>query len=258
MLSIILTSAVIILVLMTGTWLLSVILKEMSIVDVGWGLGFVILTIFHASRLDSLEPKQFLICYMIALWGFRLALYILVRNWGKGEDPRYKAWRKDWGKDTWWISYFKVFLLQGVLMLIISLPVQSVMFQSGDSIGFLQIAGVCIWGLGFFFETIADLQLYLFKRKPSNKGGVMQSGLWKYSRHPNYFGETLVWWGVFLVSAGSGYLLLSLISPVLITFMLLKVSGVTMVEARYEGNDAYSKYKRNTSPFFPLPPKKTV
>lgn len=256
MLNIILTTALIIFILMTCTWIISLLVGEMSIVDIGWGLGFVAITLFHFSQLENISAVPLLIVCVIALWGLRLAVYIFIRNKGKGEDPRYKAWRNDWGKNTWWISYFKVFLLQGFLMLLISLPIQAVMSYGSNTISVFQIVGLGLWTFGFLFETIGDWQLYNFKHRPENKGKVMQTGLWRYTRHPNYFGESVVWWGVFFISIGSGYFWLSIISPVLITFMLLKVSGVTMLEARYAGNDAYSNYKRSTSPFLPLPPRK--
>lgn len=256
MLNIILTTALIILLIMTCTWLISLLLGEMSIVDVGWGLGFVIITFFHLTELENITTIQLVMAIVISLWGLRLATYIFIRNKGKGEDPRYKAWRNDWGKNTWWISYFKVFLLQGFLMLLIALPIQAVMYNGGNTLTVFHIVGIVLWIFGFLFETISDWQLYIFKSLPENKGKVMQSGLWRYTRHPNYFGESVVWWGVFFISIGSGNIWLSLISPVLLTFMLLKVSGVSMLEARYTGNDAYSKYKRSTSPFLPLPPRR--
>ncbi|MFN3939495.1 MAG: DUF1295 domain-containing protein [Chitinophagales bacterium] len=256
MINIILTTALIILIIMTITWFISLLIGEMSIVDVGWGLGFILITLLHVFRLENVTTVQLIMTAVITLWGLRLATYIFIRNKGKGEDPRYKAWRNDWGKNTWWISYFKVFLLQGVLMLLIALPIQAVMWSSGNTLSMLQVAGIAIWTVGFLFETIGDWQLYRFKSKAENKGKVMQSGLWRYTRHPNYFGESLVWWGVFFISIGSGNIWLSLISPVLLTFMLLKVSGVSMLEARYAGNDAYSVYKRTTSAFLPLPPKR--
>lgn len=256
MVVILLTSAILIVITMTLVWFLSLLTKKMSIVDGFWGLGFIGVTLYFFFTGIDMEPRRFLISYIVTLWGLRLAGHIFYRNHGHAEDPRYAAWRKDWGKNTWWISFFKVFMLQGVLMFIISLPIQMIMYSSGPFLTKLDWLGVFIWFTGWIFETVADYQLLKFKRRPENKGVVMNKGLWRYSRHPNYFGETLVWWGIFIISLSSGNWFVSILSPLLITFLLLKVSGVTMLEKRYEGNDKYAEYKRKTSPFFPLPPKK--
>ena len=249
-------SAILIVIIMSFVWLLSLLRKDMSIVDLFWGLGFIAVTLHFSYRLDDLQPKQFLVSYLVILWGLRLAFHIFFRNLGKGEDPRYQAFRADWKENTWWLSFFKVFMLQGGLMLIISLSIINVMLDSGDYLSKINQFGIAIWVIGWIFETVADYQLLRFKKNPANKGRVMNQGLWRYSRHPNYFGEVCVWWGMFLISIGSGYWFISILSPLLITFLLLKVSGVTLLEKRYEGNDKYAEYKRKTSTFFPLPPKK--
>ena len=252
----VLTSAILILVFMTAVWLYSIYRKDMSIVDGFWGLGFMAVAHHWLFRLEEISPRQFVIAYLVTLWGLRLAIHIFYRNFGKGEDPRYVAFRIDWGEKTVWISFYKVFMLQGALMLVISLPIIGIMFSRDQTFSNINIIGVLLWLTGWLFETFADYQLLKFKRNPANKGKVMDSGLWRYSRHPNYFGETCVWWGVFLISLGSGYWYLSLLSPILLTYLLLKVSGVTMLEKRYDGNDKYAEYKRRTSSFFPLPRKK--
>ena len=222
----VLTSAILILVFMTAVWLYSIYRKDMSIVDGFWGLGFMAVAHHWLFRLEEISPRQFV------------------------------AFRIDWGEKTVWISFYKVFMLQGALMLVISLPIIGIMFSRDQTFSNINIIGVLLWLTGWLFETFADYQLLKFKRNPANKGKVMDSGLWRYSRHPNYFGETCVWWGVFLISLGSGYWYLSLLSPILLTYLLLKVSGVTMLEKRYDGNDKYAEYKRRTSSFFPLPRKK--
>lgn len=252
----VLTSAILILVFMTAVWLYSIYRKDMSIVDGFWGLGFMAVTHHWFFRLDEISPRQFVIAYLVTLWGLRLAIHIFYRNFGKGEDPRYVAFRKEWREKTVWISFYKVFMLQGGLMLVISLPIIGIMFSGDQTFSEINIVGVLLWLTGWLFETFADYQLLKFKRSPANKGKVMDSGLWRYSRHPNYFGETCVWWGIFLISLGSGYWYLALLSPILITYLLLKVSGVTMLEKRYEGNDKYAEYKRRTSAFIPMPRKK--
>jgi steroid 5-alpha reductase family enzyme len=259
MLDIIWTSAALVVGFVTFVWLLSVLKKDMSIVDIAWGMGFVAVAVYQITRLDPILPRQFLVMYLVGLWGLRLSVFLAIRNLGKGvEDPRYQAFRADWGANTWWISYFKVFLLQGVLMLIIVGPVHAVVLDDGGSIGVLAIFGVILWIIGFLFESVADWQLYAFKRNPDNKGKVMNQGLWGWSRHPNYFGETLVWWGLMCIVLETSYWYLGVLSALLITFLLLKVSGVTMLEARYDGNDKYAAYKRNSSAFIPRPPKKSA
>lgn len=252
----ILTSAGIAAIFMTGVWLLSLYKKDMSIVDAFWGLGFMAIAHHWFFRLEDAALRQFAVTFMVSLWGLRLAIHIFVRSIGKPEDPRYVAFRDDWKENTWWISYFKVFLLQGGLTLIIALPVIVTLSDPDTSFSGLNLFGVLLWFFGFAFETTADYQLYRFKKDPSNKGKVMNRGLWYYSRHPNYFGEVCVWWGIFFISLGAGLWYVSIAGPMLITFLLLRVSGITMMEKRYEGNDAYALYKQNTSPFFPLPPRK--
>lgn len=256
MLQLFLNSVLIIFATMVFVWILSLLTGKMSIVDGFWGLGFIGLALYHFFSGIDMEPRRFLITYLVLLWGLRLAGHIFYRNHGKPEDPRYAAWRKDWGKNTWWISFFKVFLLQGVLMFVISLPVQMIMYNAGPFLTGMDWLGVFIWFTGWIFETTADYQLLRFKGRAENKGKVMDRGVWRYSRHPNYFGEVLVWWGIFIISIGSGNWYISILSPILITYLLLKVSGVTLLEKRYDGNDTYAEYKRNISAFFPLPPKK--
>lgn len=251
-----LISALLIIAFMTAVWLFSIYKKDMSVVDGFWGLGFMAVVHHWFFRLDTIQPRQFIVVYCISLWGIRLAAHIFFRNRKKPEDPRYQAFRADWKENTWWISYFKVFLLQGGLMLVILLAALNIMASNDPGLTLINKIGVGLWLFGWLFETVADYQLLAFKRRPENKGRVMEFGLWRYSRHPNYFGEVCVWWGIFFLSLGSGYWFLSLLSPALITFMLLKVSGVTLLEKRYDGNDKYAEYKRRTSSFIPLPRRK--
>lgn len=256
MVTMILISAGIAAAFMTGAWLFSLYRKDMSVVDGFWGLGFLAIAHHWFFRLDEPSLRQFAVVYLVSLWGLRLAAHIFIRSIGKPEDPRYTAFRDDWKENTWWISYFKVFLLQAGLTLVIALPVIMVLYDGVQTIMAVNALGALLWFIGFAFETTADYQLYRFKKDPANKGKVMDRGLWYYSRHPNYFGEVCVWWGIFLISLGTQYWYISILGPVLITFLLLRVSGITMMEKRYTGNDAYSEYKRRTSPFFPWWPKK--
>jgi steroid 5-alpha reductase family enzyme len=255
--TILLISAALIVAFMTAAWLFSLYKRDMSVVDGFWGLGFVAVTHHWFFRLEEITPRQFIIAYLITLWGLRLAIYIFYRSRGKAEDPRYVAFRNNWKENTWYISYFKVFMLQGFLTLVIVLPSLFVMYDGSGKISLINIIGIALWTIGWIFETAADYQMLQFKKNPANKGKVMDKGLWYYSRHPNYFGEVCVWWGIFLISInGISLSLIGILSPILITYMLLKVSGITMLEQRYEGNDAYSIYKRTTSPFFPLPKRR--
>ncbi|MEZ5015372.1 MAG: DUF1295 domain-containing protein [Chitinophagales bacterium] len=215
---------------MTGVWLLSLIRKDMSIVDAFWGLGFMAIALHWFSRSEEIGARSFLVVYLVCIWGIRLAAHIWIRSRGKGEDPRYVAFRSDWGKNTWWISYFKVFLLQALLALVISLSVIVVEFSAGKPLGVTDLIGLLLWLFGWIFESVADSELLRFKKDPANKGRVMNKGLWKYSRHPNYFGEVCVWWGIFLIALGAGYWYISILSPLLISYLLLKVSGVTMLK----------------------------
>lgn len=243
-------------IFMTGVWLYSLYRKDMSVVDTFWGLGFIAIAHHWFFRLEEAALRQFVVVFLVTLWGFRLAIHIFIRSKGKPEDPRYTAFRNDWGEKTWWLSYFKVFLLQGGLLLVISLPVIAVLYDDDRSFTGINALGAFLWFIGFAFETSADYQLYRFKKDPANKGKVMNKGLWYYSRHPNYFGEVCVWWGMFLISLGTQFWYISILGPLLITFLLLRVSGITMMEKRYTGNDAYALYKQKTSPFFPWWPKK--
>jgi steroid 5-alpha reductase family enzyme len=230
--------------------------KDNSIADIGWGLGFIIVTWVTLEYSHTNYGKQRLLIFLVLIWGLRLASYIGIRNWGKPEDFRYANWRKEWGDKVAINSFLRVFLLQGFIMFLMCLPIITVNSTPRTvDLKFFYPLGAAIWALGFFIEGIADHEMFFFKESPAHKGRVMDKGLWKYSRHPNYFGEMLVWWGIFFIAVPSGYWYISIISPVLITFLLLKVSGVTMLEKKYEGNDDYSAYKRRTSAFVPWFPK---
>lgn len=234
------------------------VLRNNSIVDIGWGIGFIIVAYVTFYRCKGIEFQHELISFIITLWGVRLAGYIFIRNWGKGEDFRYAQWRKEWGKSATIRAFFQVFMLQGFLMFLVSLPI--IIVNSTQSIepklNFLHGIGALVWLGGFAFEAIGDAQMYLFKTDPHHKGKVMRYGLWKFTRHPNYFGEVAQWWGVFLIAVPSGLWYVSLISPVLITYLILKVSGITMLEEKYKGNAEYEEYQRTTSAFFPWIPRK--
>jgi steroid 5-alpha reductase family enzyme len=237
--------------------LLSVIIKNASIVDIVWGAGFAITSWVLALTVDGDSGRQLLLAVMVGVWGTRLALYLAKRNIGHGEDWRYKAMRKKAGKKFTYSSLVTVFGLQGALMWVVSLPVQ---FGNGDSspgVGPLAVIGIMVWLVGLSFEAIGDFQLARFKKDPNNAGKVMDQGLWSLTRHPNYFGDALLWWGIGIVGAETGSGVIGFIGPVAMTFFLLRISGVPMLERSLSRRrEGYAEYAARTSQFIPRPPKK--
>jgi steroid 5-alpha reductase family enzyme len=256
-LSIYLTAGLVILGLMTLLWLLSLALKNSSIVDIFWGVGFVIANwVYFALTPEGFPLRKWLVGILVTIWGLRLSLYILWRNWRKPEDFRYQVWRKEAGSKWWWQSFFRVFLLQGVLMMIISAPLLAA--QRGANPAHLvlfDVLGVVVWVIGFVFESVGDFQLARFKRNPANHGKVMDRGVWRFTRHPNYFGDSAQWWGFYLISAFSGGWW-TIFSPILMTLLLLRVSGVALLEKTLETRPGYKEYTEKTSAFIPWFPRK--
>ena len=252
-----LLSAVCIFAFMCTMFVIAQLIKNNSIVDIGWGVGFIIVTVvtFFAFGDDRFHQK--LVSYLVIVWALRLSIYIGIRNIGQPEDFRYANWRKEWGSNFLLRSFLQVFMLQGAIMFINVLPVIVVNSDLSvfKSYKVLYPVGVAVWAVGFFFEALGDYQMYMFKSSHHPKGKVMDTGLWKFTRHPNYFGEAVMWWGIFLLAIPSGLWYLSVLAPITITFLLLKVSGVTLLEKKYDGNDAYTEYKRNTNSFIPWFPK---
>jgi steroid 5-alpha reductase family enzyme len=242
---------------MTLVFIIALIRKDNSIVDSAWGLGFIVVALVILIINGEFATRQLLVTILVATWGFRLAINIFIRNRGKGEDFRYRKWRQDWGK-SWVIrSYLQVFILQGFMMLLIATPFIIINSSNGgDSLYWLDILGVSIWLFGFLFETIGDYQLRQFVTNADNKGKVMDTGLWRYSRHPNYFGEVVQWWGIFVVALAVPQGWLGVIGPLTISLLILKVSGVPLLEKSLAKNPAYQDYKMRTSVFVPLPPKR--
>jgi steroid 5-alpha reductase family enzyme len=251
------SAAVAILILMTITWAISVIIKNASIVDIVWGFGFVVVAWAVRLRVDGLSARQFLLVLMVTIWGLRLAGYLFWRNHGKPEDYRYRAMRKVHGDRFALVSIVTVFLLQGTLMWIVSLPVQLGQADATPKVGALAGVGVVVWLIGLFFEVVGDAQLARFKKNPANAGVVMDRGLWKYTRHPNYFGDACVWWGIALVAAETGSGAFGLIGALVMTIFLRRVSGVTLLEkSLVKRRVGYVEYVARTSPFVPRPPRK--
>ncbi len=236
---------------MSTVFLLGLVKKDNTVVDIAWGLGFVLIAWFTAWHTGLWLPRHLLLLAMVTIWGIRLSTHLYLRNKGKGEDPRYKAWRQAWGTDVVWRSYLQIYMLQAVCMLIIAIPIKTTLLSNDATIAMLDFLGLAVFCIGFLFESIGDYQLKQFVHNPANRGNIMDQGLWHYTRHPNYFGEATMWWGIWLVSLSVPYGWLAIISPLFITLLLLFVSGVPLTEAQFANNPAYQAYKKRTSAFFP-------
>lgn len=272
-LSLFCNALLVVLLFQSLVFIIAIVKRNNGIADVAWGTGFIIISgialfryLFFKDLFEetAIEPSFILLISLVCIWAIRLSVYLFIRNWNKQEDWRYAKWRQDWGRSFYVRSFLQVFVLQGVLMTIIGYPILLAGVYSGHMHGFpptiraylLVASGTLFWLIGFFFQAVGDYQLFVFKKDHANKGRIMRYGLWQYTRHPNYFGEAGMWWGIYLISCVSAWdltgVLLRVISPLLITFMLLRVSGVTMLEDKYKGNEEYEDYQRNTSAFLPL------
>lgn len=238
-----------------GAWTLSVYLKNVSIVDSLWSVMFILAAcVYAAAAARPLDSRAALVLALVAIWGLRLSIYITWRNWGHGEDPRYQAIRARNQPHFALKSLYLVFLLQALLAWIISLPLLGSLL-SERALGALDAAGAMLWLLGLAFEAGGDWQLARFKADPSNKGRVMDRGFWRYTRHPNYFGDFCVWWGLYLIalSAGAWW---SIVGPLIMSLLLMRVSGVTLLEKDIgKRRPEYADYVRRTNAFFPGMPK---
>jgi len=235
-------------------------LKNNSIVDIGWGFGYVLIsiyTIIYHLINKSLTLLIGVVTGLVILWGLRLFLYIGIRNFKKPEDYRYVNMRKKWeGKNIYIQAFLKVFMLQAFFMLIISMPIYIAVLSEKTISNIWIIIGSILFLIGFYFEAVGDLQLRNFVKKRTDKSQIMDKGLWKYTRHPNYFGEVLMWWSLFIIVVTSTYGLIGLISPLVITLLLLYVSGIPLLEKKYVDNPNFIEYKKKTSAFFPWFPNK--
>ncbi len=257
---IVMWAAIGVLSLMTVLWLFSIYYKNVSIVDNFWGIGFIIAALIYVFNCEVTYNRIKLMLLLVILWGLRLSVYLIYRNYGKGEDYRYREFRQHYGpKRYWWFSFFQVFMLQGLLILIISMPLLGVTLNTtSDALNSFDYLGLLVWVLGFIFETVGDFQLAVFKRNPANKGKLLTSGLWRYTRHPNYFGDTAVWWGFGILAIASGAYWYSL-GSLLMTYLIIKISGVAMLEKSLsEVKPGYEEYVRTTSTFFPWFPKQST
>ncbi len=238
-------------------WLISLRLKNASIIDTFWGIIFIMIAwLAFALTPQGYLPRKQLICTLVTIWGLRLAIHIGIRNWGKPEDFRYAKWRANNSETWWWISFFQVFLLQGFLIWIISAPLITAQTSGFPAILTpLDGLGTIVWIIGFIFEAIGDFQLILFKTNPANQGKLLTSGLWKITRHPNYFGEAVLWWGIYMIAlaAGQGW---TIFSPILMSFLLIMISGVAMLEQTMKLKPGYEEYIHKTRVFIPWFPRR--
>jgi steroid 5-alpha reductase family enzyme len=245
-----------VLVMMLVLWGASIIKRDVSIIDPFWGVGFVLVAWIAALTSHGDLDRRLLLAILTTIWGLRLFGYLIWRNHGRPEDFRYAAMRDRHGSRFIWVSLGTVFVLQGVLMLVVSLPVQMGGLASGHPLGIVALVGACVWAVGIAFETIGDVQLARFRANPAQKGQVLDSGLWRFTRHPNYFGDFLVWWGLWLVAAESGWAILTFPGPLVMSILLMRVSGVALLERDISTRrPGYAEYVRRTSAFFPRPPR---
>lgn len=249
---------IVIMVLMTTLWIVSIFLKNVSIIDSFWGIAFILAAISYYLTTEGHSTRKELVVGLVIIWGLRLSIYLGIRNWNKPEDYRYQEFRKKYGANRyWWFSFFQVFLLQGILSWLISIPLLAAMFyMPSSSLYYIDYIALILWSIGFIFEAGGDYQLMKFKKDVTNKGKLLQTGFWKYTRHPNYFGDAMVWWGFGLFSIAVGSYL-PILGSVLMTWLIIKISGVAMLEKTLKNSKPhYKEYIRRTNAFFPWFPKK--
>ena len=248
---------VVVIALHASLWFVAALkLRRNDVADVAWGTGFIILALVGQFSAAAVSIRGITVTALVTIWGLRLSLHIGLRNQEKAEDPRYRKWREEWGNHATVRAYFQIFLLQGLLIVVILMPVTYILSHRNIALTSFDGIGVAVWLVGFLFEAIGDLQLTRFKKDASNSGRVITSGLWKFTRHPNYFGEVTLWWGVWLIACSFPGGWETVFGPATITALILFVSGIPLLERKYQGNIQFEEYKRRTSAFFPLPPKR--
>jgi steroid 5-alpha reductase family enzyme len=235
----------------TVLFILAVILKDNSILDIAWGPGFIVVTWAVLLINADFGAHQFLTAALVTVWGLRLGIRIFRRNKGKGEDPRYVKFRREWGKYFLLRSYFQLFIFQAFIVMLNLAPVLIIMSGFTENLVWSDYIGLAIWVVGFLFESIGDYELDTFLKDPENRGTIINKGLWKYTRHPNYFGESIMWWGIFVIALNQPWGWVGVIGPVVITGMILFVSGIPMTEKLMENRPGWDEYKRTTSAFVP-------
>lgn len=241
----------------TLVWMLSARLRDASIADVWWGLGFLQLVWLYCFLAPVLSPRSWLVAALVTLWGARLSWHIFRRNRGKGEDPRYQAMRASHGRAFWWRSLFTVFWLQGAILWFVALPLLvAIRATQPGALTAVDGLGIVLFAIGFGFEVVGDYQLARFRAEPGHRGKVLDRGLWRYTRHPNYFGDAALWWGLYVVAASTPGGWLTLLSPSLMTLLLMRVSGVTLLEDGLKASKpGYRDYIARTPAFFPWFPR---
>ena len=245
--------------LMLATWSVSLLRRDASIVDIVWGLGFVVVAWASRFVTGASGAGNWLLVAMVTVWGVRLAAYLAKRNLGKGEDFRYRAMRRKHGERFPLVSLYTVFGLQGALMFVVSLPVSLGQRDTDAGAGFVALAGFVVWTIGLYFEVVGDAQLARFKRDPRNEGLVMDQGLWALTRHPNYFGDCLVWWGLAIVASAQGAGLWAFLGALVMTVLLVRVSGAAMLDRLLaKRKPGYAEYMARTSGFIPRPQRSRV
>lgn len=244
---------VVIVLLFTILWFVSVKLEDSSIVDIAWGPGIFILALTYYFTSNGAPPRARLTLALVAIWAIRLAAHLYIRNQRQGEDPRYESLRANRGPTWWWFSYFRVFLLQAVTAWFVSIPIYfAIVSVAPRTLTIVDFFAVLLFVAGFLFEAVGDEQLRRFRDQPRNVKLVLEDGLWRYSRHPNYFGEALLWWGFGFLGAATGGVV-GLIVPVLITYFLINVSSMLLERGLLRNRRAYASYVATTPAFLPIP-----
>lgn len=266
MLMIIGYSALFLLFYLIIAFIVSTVKKNNGLMDVFYGPGYFIVAlsslILNIILNNEVDIRQIIVTVLVFIWAIRLATYVFIRNRGKPEDYRYQAMRKRWANNVVLKSFYRIYMFQGLVIFIVAFPVWFVNISENPSIETLGFSGITlwlgaiIWLTGFLFETFGDYQLYKFKQNPENKGMIMDRGLWKYTQHPNYFGEVTQWWGIFIIALAVPFGFISAIGPIFITYMIIKVSGIRLLNWRYRSDDKYTEYKKRTRVFFPWFTKK--
>jgi steroid 5-alpha reductase family enzyme len=237
---------------MTVAFLVAKRRQRLGTVDVAWGIGFIVVA--WTAALYQPTSRSLVVTILVSIWGFRLVYHIYQRTRTKGDDPRYTEMASKWSGHFWWRAYVWVFLLQGGLIWLISLPIALTVNPELEGLAWLTWLGVGLWLVGFVFEAVADKQLADFKRQKKHVP-VLQTGLWRYSRHPNYFGELVQWWGIGIIALQVSYGWLGLLGPAILSMLIVFISGIPPIEKRREKDAIYQAYKQHTSPLIPLPPR---
>lgn len=242
-------AALVVFALVTALWAISVPLRDASIIDMFWGPLFVLIAWMLLPGGDGLYFKTYLITLLVTLWGLRLAFHLIARNLGQGEDKRYRQWRERGGNGWWLKTYYRIYLLQGAIALVVATPLIAA-FHQPHTLNVVNFAGVLVWALGFVYELVADVQLSQFKADPDNRGKVMNAGLWGLSRHPNYFGDAVQWWGLGLIAV-TPETWWALIGPAVMTAVFLGLSNDVLERGMRKRHPEYADYIADTPKFLP-------